>query len=165
MGSKSKPVKTSSIGAPSSASTISATRSAEMVGTESCSFTSASMYAGGSRSVRADATWPSLIMVGPRRSSSFVTHAATTACFTSSLRARRIFHVATIENVHSFRERRSGLPRLLAQRSSMSSPVTAAGAAVAATFPALAVETTTPCIEAVSIGDPASVASITMGAP
>ena len=31
-------------------------------------------------SVRAEATWPSLIIVGPRRSSSSRTHPATTAC-------------------------------------------------------------------------------------
>ena len=124
-GVSSNVSNTSPSGLPSSSSTSSATRSGEIVGTLSCSATSASMYGCASRSVRADATCPSLIIVGPSRSSSSRSHCAHRTCFSSFRPARQIFHVAIVENHHSAIDRRSGRPRDLSQRSSIALPESA----------------------------------------
>ena len=84
IGSRDMPVRRRA-DAPSSAARMSRASSDENGGTSSCSAVSASMYLSGSRSVRTDADWPTLMKVGPSVVSSDVSCAARSSAFASKL--------------------------------------------------------------------------------
>eukprot|EP00966_Prymnesium_polylepis_P312979 7232512-Prymnesium_polylepis.2 len=143
-------------GVPSSASSSSRTRDPDTHGTAVCSDSSASQYAGCSRSLREEKTCPSLIIVGPRLSRPSRTHAAVMLVRSSSsvMLARTVFQVATKKKRCSARERRKDArfvpPRSLSHLASSSSPSNncSGSASIAGVGDAL-VGTTTPSAPAV----------------